>query len=748
VATRQSRSLAGSEAFEAALSLHRQGRLREAEGLYRAVLKAEPGHVGSLHQLGVLHAQQGQVDEAVRLIRRALRKDPRLAEAHNDLGVALEVAKRLDEAIGAYERALVLRPDYAEAHFNLGNALRTLGRHAEAIARFEDAVRLNRGHAAAHNNLGLSLSALDRHAEAIASFERALALNPRFADAHNNLASALQTLRRHEEAIAHFERALALKPGYARAHSNLANSLRELGRQQEALEHFEQALALEPDYAEAHYNLGSLLRSGGERERALASFEKALALKPDLAVAKFALCMAQLPILYRNEPEILQRRSAYEAHLRKLSDDVDCGRLTGDLAEGLGSNLPFYLAYQGFNDRDLQRVYGALACSIMADKYRPARIGPPPRSGECVRVGFVCGFFRQHSVWKIPVKGWLSQLDRRRFQVFGYHTGPQRDTETAIAAALCERFVQGPLSVQHWRDEILADAPHVLIYPEIGMDGMSIQLAAQRLAPVQCNSWGHPDTSGLPTLDYYLSSDLMEPPEAQEHFTEKLIRLPNLSVYYEPGAVQAIRMERSALGLRASSTAYWCAQSLYKYLPQYDQIYPRIAHEVGDCQFAFIEHGSGEVTGIFRERLEKAFADFGLRAVDHCVFLPRLTQDRFVAAIGQCDIFLDSVGWSGFNSTSDSLSHDLPIVTMRGLLMRGRHSAAILDCMGVTDTIAATLHDYVSMAVRLGRDRQWRETIKRRIAENKQRIYRDRACISALEEFLDRAARHAVVAAV
>ena len=79
--------------------------------------------------------------------------------------------------------------------------------------------------------------------------------------------------------------------------------------------------------------------------------------------------------------------------------------------------------------------------------------------------------------------------------------------------ALCERFVRGPLSLDAWRQAILADAPHVIIYPEVGMDRVSAQLAAQRLAPVQCNAWGHPDTSGLPTLDYYLSSDLMEPPD-------------------------------------------------------------------------------------------------------------------------------------------------------------------------------------------------------------------------------------------
>jgi protein O-GlcNAc transferase len=731
-----------SRLFETAISLHQQGRLIEAERLYRTLLRSDPRHFGALHHYGVVRAQQGRLDDAIRLIRRALQQNPRSAEAHNDLGVALEAAKRFAEAVHTYEHALALRPDHADLYYNLANALQALGRHEEAIARFQKSLDLNRNHAGAHNNLAKSLSALDRHSEAIASCERALALNPLFAEAHNNLASALQVLGRHEEAIACLERALALKPDYATAHSNLANSLRELNRGQEAMAHFERAITLDPAYAEAHYNLGGLLRSLGLRERALASYEKALAIKPGLAEARFALCMAQLPILYRTEPEILRHRSAYEEQLRQLRDDVDRGALTGDLAEGLGSNLPFYLAYQGLNDRELQHVYGELACRILAEKFPPARISGPPERGERVRVGIVSGFFRRHSVWKIPVRGWLKQLDRRRFQMFGYHTGSTRDAETNIAASLCERFVQGPFSIVRWREAIAADAPHVLIYPDIGMDGVSAQLATQRLAAVQCNALGHPETSGLPTLDYSLSSDLMEPPDGQEHYTEQLIRLPNLAVYYEPVEAPTIPIDRLELGLRATGTAFWCAQSLFKYLPQYDQIYPRIAREVGDCQFVFIEHQTGaETTNVFCERLDEAFAAFGLKAADHCVFLPRLDQDRFVAAIGQCDVFLDSIGWSGNNSTSESLAHGLPIVTLRGKLMRGRHTAAILERIDVTDTITDTIDEYISTAVRLGRDISWRTAIKGRIAQNKHRIYRDRACISALEEFLDWAAR-------
>jgi predicted O-linked N-acetylglucosamine transferase (SPINDLY family) len=234
----------------------------------------------------------------------------------------------------------------------------------------------------------------------------------------------------------------------------------------------------------------------------------------------------------------------------------------------------------------------------------------------------------------------------------------------------------------------------------------------------------------------------MEPANADSHYVERLIRLPNLSIHYEPLALPPVAVSRAELGLRADALVYWCGQSLYKYLPQHDEVFARIARAVPGCQFAFIRYHRGEsVTALFRQRLDRAFAAVGLRAQDHCVILPPLDQQRFIAATGQADVFLDSLGWSGCNSMLESLPHDLPIVTMAGDLMRGRHGIAILAMMGVTDTIAESVDGYVAGAVRLGRDAAWHATVKARIAANKQRVYRDRSCIVALEDFLDRVAR-------
>ena len=161
-------------------------------------------------------------------------------------------------------------------------------------------------------------------------------------------------------------------------------------------------------------------------------------------------------------------------------------------------------------------------------------------------------------------------------------------------------------------------------------------------------------------------------------------------------------MTREGLGIRDDASAFWSGQSLFKYLPEFDDVFVRIAIAAPRSHFVFIRHRSSpNVTEVFQGRLDRAFAAHGLSSADHCVFVDKLSQSEFVAAQGLCDVFLDSVGWSGCNSTLESLANDLPIVTMPGEQMRGRHSAAILQMMGVTDTIAQTLDDYVAMAARL-----------------------------------------------
>ncbi len=730
------------DALETGLHHHECGRLTEAEAAYCQILAVDPNHADALHLLGVINFQTGRSDLAATSIARAIALDAGRAPYHNNLGNALRTLGRTDEAIQAFQAALRLRPHSAEIHSNLGNALKDAGRLSEAAIHYRLALDHKPDLPEVCYNLANTLFDQGDSRGAESYYREALRLRPTYPEAFYNLGNVLVALCRTKDAEASYRSALKLQPDHPETHNNLGAVLQDIGRLKDAETCYRMALSLKPSYPEAHFNLGCVYQAHGRIEEAANCYRQTLAHQPDHGPARIALLMAQLPILYTDETEITRRRAAYEDQLRRLCQEVDRCGASASLAGAIGTSQPFFLAYQGANDRQLQCLFGGLATRLLAETAPVPLPRPRPGPAERIRVGMVSGFFHDHTVWRLLLAGWLSQFDRSRFELFAYHTGIKRDAETQIAAGLADHFVAGRFTGTRWREIILADAPHVLLYPEIGMDSMSAHLAAQRLAAVQCVSWGHPDTTGLSTIDYFLSSALMEPEDGQEHYSETLVRLPNLATWFEPGAHRPLALGRADLGLRPSATVYWSAQALYKYLPQHDDVFPRIAKLVGDCQFVFIEFAkSRAITDLFRQRLIRTFEAHGLKFEDHCIILPPMEQDMFIAALGLADIILDTIGWSGGRSALDCLSHNRPFVTLPGPLMRGRHTAAILERMGVRDTIAGSLDNYIALAARLGLDPEWRATVAGKIRDNKHRVFFDRETISALEDFLVQAAR-------
>jgi len=696
-------------------------------------------------QLAVEYYQAGRLQQAERTFRKILTVMKNNEEAYYYLGNILYDTRRLEEAISCYEKCLELNPDFAGTHYNLGAIFLEKGALDKATSHFQKALQLDPLCADIHNTLGVIFQRRKQSDEAITHYQKTLELNPNFAAAYYNLGNIFHEQGDSGKAFRHYQKALSLNPDFAGAYYEMGNILTEKGGLDDARNCYQEVVKLDPRNARAHYKLGNIYREKGQNDHALDCYQKAGNLDPNLIAAHWAHCFSQIPMNYPNENSIQTCRTRYSEELVTLQkiisldspDDIDAA------SSVVGSQQPYYLAYQGLNDCGLQQIYGNFVCKIMALRY-PEWASRPVRSfmpDEPIKVGIVSGYFCSHSNWKIPIKGWIENIDTQRFTLFGYSTGKVKDEETEAARKSFHRFAEDVSSFEDMGKRIRNDNLHIVIYPEIGMDPIAVRLAALPLAPVQCTSWGHPDTSGLPTIDYFLSSDLMEPHDAQDHYTERLVRLPNLSVYYTPLEIPAREANRESFNLRPRSVIYLCCQALMKYLPQYDEIYPTIAQRVGDCQFIFIADISDYVTGIFRSRMNSAFSRCGLNADEYIVFLPRLDIIRYHAVNLISDIYLDSIGWSGCNSTFEAIACNLPVITLPGTLMRGRHSAAILAMMGMKDTIASTLGEYIELAVKLAKNRELRQHISDKIASGKHRIYRDRTCITAFEDFLENAVK-------
>ena len=450
-----------------------------------------------------------------------------------------------------------------------------------------------------------------------------------------------------------------------------------------------------------------------------------------------------LPVIYDDPGELRKWRGRFTQGIDRLLADL---RLDTDdrrqrALYAVARHVNFYLCYQGLDDRELQSKYAQLVHRILAASHPEWMKAPEPGPAcERLRVGYASAHFWRHAVSR-AFSGWILDHDTSAFDVFTYQIGESaRPPIEGIEQTSVFRHLEGSLAGQV--EAIRSNRLHAMIFLDVGMSPRMTLLSSLRLAPLQCATWGHPVTTGSPQVDYYLSSDLMEPPDAQAHYSESLVRLPGLAVSYRKPVVPKALLDvrRSRFGIREDAVAYLCCQSTFKYLPQYDRLFTEIVRQVENAQLVF-RAMPPIVEGAFRERLARAFASESLDFSRHCVFAPSMDLFDNLAFNLVCDVFLDSLEFSGYTTTIDALACGLPVVTMPGSFMRGRQSAALLREIGVPDTIGRNVNEYVDIAVRLGRDSELREQISERISKGYSALSLEPTGLSALEHFLNETAR-------
>ena len=623
----------------------------------------------------------------------------------------------------------------ARAFYRRGNALLEAQRPLDALANYDCALRLRSDYADAHYNCGLALQHMGQAAAAIASYDRALAIKPDDCEALNNRGNALLDLHRPDAALASYDRAIAIKADYADACVNRGNALRDLTRPQDAVASYDRALAIDPGHADALYNRGNALGDVGQLDAAIASYRQAIATIPDSSEARWCLVMAWAAKLavVPDDIDAAKARAEFMRGLRELEDYFDSRQLDG--AHFIGVMTPFSLAYHESNHRDLLIAYGRLCAKLMQrwhDK-QPVAYVPIAPDSVVVKVGIVSAFVRDHSVWHAIVKGWIRQFDPAVIEVHVFCLSLHTDGETEIAKSLAASFTYGKHGLGEWVAAIADKRPDILIYPEIGMDPMTAKLASLRLATTQMTTWGHPETSGLPTIDYYISAAALEPPRQRENYSEKLIMLPNLGVYHEQVPVEAGKPDLARMGIRLDVPMFVCAGAPFKYAPRHDYVYVEIARRLGACQFVFFTWQVPALSELLKNRLIAAFAAAHMNYSDYVVFVPWQSKREFYGLMNCADAYLDTLGFSGFNTTLQAIECNLPVAAYDGRFMRGRLASGILRRMGIEDLIARNVEDFVRLVVRLGQDAAFRHRMRERMRETQGLLFDDVSAVHALQ---------------
>jgi predicted O-linked N-acetylglucosamine transferase (SPINDLY family) len=350
-----------------------------------------------------------------------------------------------------------------------------------------------------------------------------------------------------------------------------------------------------------------------------------------------------------------------------------------------------------------------------------------------IRIGFLSGFFYNHSNAR-AFDGLILHLDRHRFEVVLIHlaTSP-RDAVSARLEAGCQEVVvlPAPLDAASARlEELRLD---LLFYTDLGMHPFATMLATRRAAPVQATGWGVPQTSGLPGIEYYVSGDLVEPPEAQEHYSETLVRLPGLPCCYRSEAIEPLERDRNYYFLPPDRALWGCLHRLEKLHPDFDLALEAIARAVPDSLFVFVEEDVPSLTSLYLDRLARSAPT----AREQVVMLSRMDWPDFLALAGCLDVLLDPFHFGSGITLYETIHTGTPVVTLEGRFLRSRFVAAAYRLIEVEDPpVAATPAAYVELAVALMQDPQRRELLRQEIAAKaKARLYDRFDYVRGFEDF-------------
>lgn len=676
------------------LALHRQGQFDAARAEYQDVLGLDPRQFDALYFLGVLAAQTEDMPRAADMLRQAAEVNPNHAQAQHNLAAALAALNRAEDALAAYNKALALKPDYAEAHHGRGRMLANLRSYDDAVAAFTQAVALNPQDIEAQRNRGLILAGLHRHADAVMAFNAVLLLKPDDAHIHNAKGQSLHYLRRYEDALRAYDSALAINPNHAEAWSNRGAALAALKYLPAAVESYDRALTLKSNYAVAAANRGHALLDMSRFEDAAASYDRALRIAPDYAFLRGPRLHARLQACVWDDL------------------DADLKDLETRIANGEKATPP-WPALVMF---DAPALHHAAAKTWMRSLHKPNKAIIAGRSpGSKIRLAYFSADFHDHATTHLMAE-LFERHDRGRFELIAFSFGPNK--QDAMRARVTAAFDQFLDVRDRSDDEVASLARSLNIDIAIDLKGYTQDsrpgIFACRAAPVQAAYIGYPGPMAADYMDYVIADDTVIPGDAEEDYSEQVVRLPYSYQVNDRKRVIADRaFSRAELGLPEQGFVFCCFNHSFKILPDTFAIWMRILKAVPRSVLWLLEDYAPAAINLRRHA-----AGHGVEP-ERLVFAKRMPLSDHLARLRVADLFLDTLPYNAHTTASDALWAGVPMLTRAGEAFAGRVAASLLKAMGMPELITSTAADYEERAITLASDPEGLARIKVKLASNR-----------------------------
>ncbi|MGD1699249.1 GNAT family N-acetyltransferase [Dapis sp. BLCC M229] len=648
-------------------------------------------------------ARQGNLEGAVASFTEAIRLQPDYLAAHNQLGKAYQQLGQTQEAISTYKNLLSINPNLAQAHCNLGAIWQIQGHTEDALAAYQKAIDLKPDFALAYLNLGRLKSQQEVWQSAEKSLQEAIRLQPNAAEAHYELGNVLRHRGKFKEAIASYEIALKYQPQLLPGWNNLGGLWMQRGDMQKAQACFEKVLKLNADFIPVYRNLGDVLETQGKFTEALACYNHILEQTPDNTEVFYRKEHLRLILCdwdeYDKRMETLHQR--LQAHLKEetapplLPLPVNCFRIP------IANHIAVAKHWGKYVSRSVEKI----------NPHFPPPAPPSPK----LRLGYISADFRQHAMGTL-IHQLFPYHDSSKFEVYGYSLHHHQDKFTATIKEGIHQFRDlSDLTPEAAARQIHGDGIHILIDLSGYTTFSRPEILALQPAPIQIQYLGYPNTMGADFMQYILADQWLIPPELEDYYSEKVIRLPHALVG-SPLEMSNKPFTREDFGLPTNGFVFYCFNRTHKFDPQVFGTWMRILAQVPDSVLWLIE-----TTPDISQNLRNLAQTQGI-SPSRLVFTPRLPLDEYLKAYTLADLFLDTWVYNAGATAIHALGAGLPFMTCPGSTFAARMGASICAAADLDLFICSDVTDYEQKAVHFATHADELATIRQRLCEQRHTL--------------------------
>lgn len=607
--------------------------------LERAESFAEQANGRNDQKAAAAYTQKCAVILAARIVANG-----RLAAYLNELG-------RGDEADELYKQGESLRDRIVDAHRRAGLHLYYAPDYDGAIEEFNRALTLDPDNLDVLSAQGGAFCAVGKMDETYRVCRKILDIDDKRSGDWNNLGLALQSMRREDEAIDAFNTAIKIDPKYLLAWTHLGSSYQSQGRITEARGAYEKALELNSSSPEALNNLAIVSQTMGDFTAGLEYLQRALVAAPDNAAYHSNILFA----------------------IQYLPD---------------GTEELLYDETMRWGERHAAPHYG---------KRKPLTNDPDP--DRRLRIGYVSPDFKGHSCsyFLYPL---YTNHDRKNFEIFSYAEVPAPDMWTDTFKGLSDHWYSTVgVSDDEVADRIRKDKIDVLVDLGAHTGGSRLLISARKPAPVQVSWLGLGNSTGVRTMDYFISDPHMVPDGYEKYFCEQVYRLPHNTYCYYP-----LNRMPDVGPLHAKQAGYVTFGTLSRSVRLNANVlkaWAGIMNQVPNSRLMINTVAMNDP--LMREKFIKIFEAEGISSDRLELIVTRVPHETW-GSYNKIDIALDPFPHNAGLTTYEAIYMGAPVVTLADRPPQGRYGASILSNVELSDLIAHSVEEYVDIAVRLAND--------------------------------------------